>query len=106
MIKQYLRTRIDLFFLAGHNQLDGSTTYADAVAPSSRVDLMTLYPKPVKIGTTTTDAEGALRFDHLQFNPKAEITLLAFDPAGQFDPTVKTNLIPSPMLPDPAEHQP
>mgnify|MGYP001296124606 CR=1 FL=1 len=53
----------------------------------------TAFPSATLIATQVTDAAGRCRFEHL--DPALRYGVIAYDHTGEFDPVIKTNLIPS-----------
>lgn len=92
----------------GVNKLFGTTAAAgspDVAVPQSKVILF--YPATTMVmrATGLSDAVGGFAFERvLSGGGFMSHALIALDPSGQYDPVCKTNLIPSPMPPDPSEH--
>lgn len=92
----------------GHNSLSGSTAIAgdpDTSAPGRSVQLLRSVRLPHFIAGVVSDTAGQYAFEHIRHRPASDgYTVIAYDHTGVYDPVAKTNLVPSPMPPDPAEH--
>lgn len=95
----------------GLMRLSGTTVVAgspDASIGSIPVFLVRSIQRLLTIRRTISSPTGAWVFDRIVAPRTADggYVTIAFDPAKAYDPACKTNLIPSPMPPDPAEHLP
>ena len=100
--------QVRTFFGIGNSAMHGSTLVAGTPdAPvSRRVQLWSgILLAPRLIVTQYSDAEGLYTFTRLGRSLTSDgYTVIAYDHTGVHDPVAKTNLVPSPMPPDPTEH--
>lgn len=94
---------------SGHNFLYGATTTAgtpNTPAPGCAFAVFTGQFPFLVLRKGASDQTGAWRVENLARSSRGArgYMEIAFDPAGQYDPACKANLIPSPMPPDPSEH--
>lgn len=91
----------------GLHRLKGTVLVAgNPDTPVTRpVRLLRSFGAPTVLGLTISSADGTYTFEGLRKPPADDgYTVIAYDPTGQYDPVAKTNLVPSPMPPDPSEH--
>lgn len=69
---------------------------------SCRVQLLRISHVAQIVDETRSDEGGLWEVGRLSSDLR--YTAIAYDNTGTFDPVCKTNLIPSPMPPDPSEH--
>lgn len=93
---------------SGHNRFFGTTKFAgatDAVAPNCVFQAMTTRVPSRALHVGMSGATGNWELAGIRAREAEHgYTIIAYDPTGQYDPACKTNLIPSPMPPDPDEH--
>ena len=94
---------------SGVSQLEGTTVIAgasDTPAPGQRVQLLRTIMDTTAVGRTRSDEAAQWLVEGIRARRQGEgCTVIAYDHTGVHDPVAKADLIPSPMPPDPAEHQ-